>query len=130
MGLRHGGLQREPDRWLGKSVRDDARLREELAYCVPLGIPHSEFLSWSSDDQELALSYLRYKASACPGCGTRAEDWARDKDAFITHTEVCPGCERVEQERENDVAKRKGTRISLLPRAVALSKLSEGRLDR
>lgn len=124
MDRRPGGLQRQPGRCLGKSIGGDAKLREELAYCVPLGIPHSEFLGWSDDDRELALLYLRYRSSVCSGCGTRAEDWERDTDAYITDVEVCPGCERVEMERENSMAKRKDARIQLLPRIDALARVA------
>lgn len=36
---------------------------------VPLGIPHSEFLSWSEDDQDKALAWQAEQADQCPSCG-------------------------------------------------------------
>ena len=118
------GLQHVPGRTLGKRLRDDAKLRMELAYCVPLGIPHSVFLGWDPDDQDMALAYRRYESLVC-SCGTRQEEWERDSDAYIADVEVCPGCARIEQERGNDVAKVKGARIGLLPREIALRKMEQ-----
>lgn len=110
---------------LGKRLRDDAQLLEELTYCVPLGIPHSRFLSWSLDDQDKALAFMRYRAEHCPGCGTTRGDWDKDPDAFIADVEICPGCQRIEQENDNAPAKKKGAKVGLLPRAVALAKVEE-----
>jgi hypothetical protein len=70
-----------------------------LAYCVPLGIPHSRFLSWPPDDQDKALAYMRAKAELCPACGTREAEWQEDFDAYIADVERCKGCERLEMTR-------------------------------
>ena len=103
----------------GKRLRDDERLWEELSYCVPLGIPHSEFLNWDPDDQDKALAYVRDQGSRCGGCGTRKDDWEDDPDAFVGWHERCPGCERLEQERANVEKDAKGIRYRLLPREMA-----------
>jgi hypothetical protein len=63
--------------------------------------------------------------SICQGCGTSDKDWESDPDAFIADVAVCPGCERLENERDNDVAKRRGAKIGLLPKAAALAKVEQ-----
>lgn len=92
---------------------------------VPLGIPHSGFLAWSLDDQDKALAYRRWEASKCGGCGTSRDQWEKDRDAFIADVEICPGCERIEQEQDNGPAQRKGAKIALLPKEIALAKVEE-----
>lgn len=108
---------------LGKRLREDGPLLEELTYCVPIGLPHSQFQSWSDEDQDKALAFRRRERSLCPGCGTSKEEWRVDPDAYLADVEVCHGCERVELENENDVAKAKGAKVGLLPRDVAMAKL-------
>lgn len=76
-------------------------MREELAYCVPLGIPHSEFLTWDESDQDKALMYQAERASICGHCGTRQTEWDKNKFAYIADVERCPGCELMEREQEN-----------------------------
>lgn len=91
---------------------------------MPLGIPHSVFLSWDETDQDKAIEWSLDKASRCSGCGTRKEDWKRDPLAFIGQVEVCPGCAALEQEHENissaeqEGAKLKGARVFLIPRQM------------
>lgn len=92
---------------------------------VPLGIPHSQFLGWSHDDQDKALAWRRHHAEHCSSCGTRKADWDEDPDAYIADVEICEGCKRIEQEQSNDVAKAKGAKVGLLPKAVALAKVDE-----
>lgn len=96
----------------------------ELAYCVPLGLPHSEFLSWEDEDQDKALAYLRDKATVCGGCGTRPREWAGDRFAFVAQHSVCPGCEVLEMEPDNVHENQKGVRYFLVPRAVAEAEMS------
>jgi hypothetical protein len=103
---------------LGKRLRTNERLWEELAYVVPLGIPHSRFLDWSDDDQDKAIAFLRDQRNRCPNCGTREEDWAEDKFAFVGWHDRCLGCEAVEQERKNIPEGALGMRVKLLPREV------------
>ena len=93
-------------------------MREELAYCVPLGIPHKEFLSWDEDDQDKALAFMAEKATICRDCGTRDSEWAKDRFAYVADTERCPGCEILEQENDNMAKERadgkmKGVRVFL-----------------
>jgi len=90
-----------------------------LAYCVPLGIPHSKFLEWDELDQDKALAWTRERAKCCPGCGTRAEEWKRDRFAYVGQTRYCPGCEILEQERENVREDARGVTVHLTPLALA-----------
>lgn len=95
------------------------RVVEELDYCVPRGIPHSKFLSWSELDQDKALAWVRRQAEFCRGCGTRREDWLNDRFAFVAESEICPGCEVMEQEKSNVPKESKGVHIRLVPFALA-----------
>jgi hypothetical protein len=90
-----------------------------LAYCVPLGIPHSEFQAWDLEDREKALAFTREKAKVCAGCGTRAEEWKADRFAYVAQQWYCPGCDLIEQERENVREDAKGVTIYLAPRELA-----------
>jgi hypothetical protein len=110
----------------GKRLRDDERLWEELSYCVPLGIPHSRFLDWDPDDQDKALAYTRDINSRCKGCGTRHEDWVEDDNAYISWHDVCPGCERLEQEKANVHEGQQGVHFRLLPKDLALHLMEQG----
>lgn len=91
-----------------------------MAYCVPLGIPHSRFLSWDPIDQDKALAYMRAKLEVCDKCGTREVEWVRDPDAYVTDTKRCLGCERVEQEEDylrqvaDEGGSTKGVRVILV----------------
>lgn len=89
---------------------------------MPLGIPHSEFLSWSEEDQDKALAFMREKATICRDCGTRLDDWDPDKGghrhAFVGDVQRCPGCELLEQEQENvrrDMTSMRGIKVRLKP---------------
>ena len=104
----------------------NGRLREELDYCVPLGIPHSRFLSWSEEDQDKALAYLREMAQVCSDCGTRGAEWVDDKFAYIGDSVRCSGCEVLAQERRNVPDGAGGVRVRLLPRAVAELRMEQG----
>ena len=99
---------------------------EELAYCTPLGIPHSEFLSWPDDDQDKALAYQRDKATVCAGCGTRPREWVGDRFAFVAQSTVCPGCEVLAQEQKNIPERQQGVRLFLVPRELAEAEDDEG----
>lgn len=108
----------------GKSIWDRPELREELAYCVPLGIPHSTFLTWDDDDQDKALAYLREMRKVCPSCGTREEEWGEGGRtlAYITNPVRCHGCKAIDQEKENiPEGEHSGVFIQLVPFAAAVA---------
>jgi hypothetical protein len=90
-----------------------------LAYVVPLGIPHSRFLEWDELDQDKALAWHREQATVCRGCGTRPAEWARDRFAYVGQTRYCPGCELLEQEKENVPETARGVTVHLTPRELA-----------
>lgn len=97
----------------------NSRVVEELDYCVPRGIPHSVFLSWAELDQDKALAYMQRQNERCSDCGTRAEEWRGDRFAYVAESFVCPGCEIVEQERNNIPGTQKGARIRIVPFALS-----------
>lgn len=88
---------------------------EELAYCVPLGLPHEEFLEWPEDSQDKALAYMRMKRSTCPDCGTRMEEWEEDRFAYVSDSWQCPGCELLTMEDSNVPDDAKGVHKRLVP---------------
>jgi len=87
---------------------------EELSYVVPLGLAHSEFLSWPAMDQDKALAFLRRKALSCSGCGTRREEWDKDRYAYVASAQRCTGCELIAMESEQVPPHEKGIRIGLV----------------
>ena len=104
-------------------LKADGRLRQELAYCAPLGLPHSEFLSWNDDDQDKALAWVTDQAELCAGgCGTRASEWdpkqGGHRFAYITQTRRCPGCELIDmaqQHMREHPEQNRGMLLGLLP---------------
>lgn len=105
------------------------RLHEELAYCVPLGIPHSAFLDWEEDDQDKALAYQREMRKVCSGCGTRQEEWDEDPDAYVGWVNRCEGCRRMDQERRNlgESDSSAGAHVGLMPRDRAVELMKQGK---
>jgi hypothetical protein len=99
-------------------------LRAELDYCVPLGIPHSVFLGWSDADRGYALAWQANKRATCSGCGTRADEWAEDGDAYISDHYTCQGCARLAEEQASNLDRgpddtpRPGQHAFLTPREL------------
>lgn len=83
---------------------------------MPLGIPHSEFLSWDPLDQDKALAYTRDQRSRCQMCGTAEREWEDDPYAYDPVVNICPGCERLDHMRGDDAAKMAGARVILTPK--------------
>lgn len=85
-----------------------------MDYCVPLGIPHSLFLGrivrpgrdpqWTDADRGYALAWQRNKAETCK-CGTRAEEWEVDEDAYVSADWTCPGCTRLAEHEQMNLRK-------------------------
>src|ERR1700750_180381 len=107
-------------------MRGDALLAEQLAYVVPLGIPHSFFLGgpnrWTDLDQDKALAWNREQRQQCATCKTRKDEWEKDPDRYVGNIERCHGCERLEQEQENvqQMKGAKGLKIGLVPKELAM----------
>lgn len=77
-------------------------------------------MHWTDLDQDKALAWNREQRKICPGCRTRRSEWERDRDAYVGDVDVCPGCDRLEQEQENiGNAKVKGAKIRLVPKELA-----------
>lgn len=78
----------------------------ELDYCVPLGLPLSEFHSWSQEDREYALAWNYVKASICQRCGTMSHEWLDndgkkiDPAPYKIKAHRCMGCVEMENERK------------------------------
>jgi hypothetical protein len=86
---------------------------------VPQGIPHSVFLGWDHLDQDKAIAWTLEQRKICGGCGTRKSEWDSDRNAYIGHIEVCPGCEVIAQEQENaQHSGRKGLKVGLVPKGM------------
>lgn len=118
--------------------RGDADLRDELEYCERAGIPHSIFLGrlwpdpddpyapqWAEDDQDKAVSYLRWKAQCCHGCGAHPSEWAYLEDGTIDEQDPpyevrrtsCLGCQMTGDARKDIPADRvMAVRAHLVPR--------------
>ena len=67
-----------------------------MSYCGPLGLPHSQFLSWDADDRDKAIVWALQRAQACPSCGTSPDEWdpalgGHDR-AYVTELHQCWGC--------------------------------------
>jgi hypothetical protein len=92
---------------VGKRLRGDPRLRDQLAAAHHNRIPLSEWRSWSEDDQDAALAWLGYlaeqRAATCSGCGTRRDEWINPKTKrryrnppYVAEIVECPGCAECE----------------------------------
>lgn len=76
-----------------------------MDYCVPLGIPHSQFLSWTEEDQDKAIAWQQTQRSFCRECGTPIHEWVDDEGLpvspppYVVETLYCHGCATVKAER-------------------------------
>lgn len=94
----------------------------ELAYCVPLGLPHSEFLAWSADDQDKALAFLSDRSERCQDCGTKPAEWdpaqGGSRTAYVAEPIRCLGCEtraQAHRDLQHDADQNLGVHIILVP---------------
>jgi hypothetical protein len=81
------------------SIRADPALREELDYIVPRGIPYDAWAEWSPLSRGFALAWQRDKAATC-SCGTRHDEWAADRDAYVGATHYCRGHDVLAMQQE------------------------------
>ena len=93
---------------------------------MPIGLPHSTFLSWSVEDQDKALAYQREMAKACVRCGTRQDEWDANPNAYLGDIYHCEGCARLAQEEKNAEDLAPGAHIRLLPERMALERIERG----
>jgi hypothetical protein len=97
----------------------DPGLELELDVCLAYSIPHSTFLSWPASDRDKAIWHHIRNRQACPGCGTRPEEWDPKKgghrDAYHPKPVRCPGCVlKDEMESRPAVADAPGTYVVLV----------------
>jgi hypothetical protein len=75
-----------------------------MAYCGPLGIPWSEFLSWPKVDRDAAILWQQHRDRLCKGCGTHPDEWDPARGghprAFVATVHTCPGCGAVESQSD------------------------------
>lgn len=57
-------------------------------------IPYSRFATWSEHDKALARAFLVRSKLTCPSCGTRADEWDEDENAYVADVDYCEGCSR------------------------------------
>lgn len=100
-----------------------------MDYCAPIGLAHSTFLGWSTDDQDKAVAWALLQkeeavasAARCQQCGTLPSDWldeeGRDRmpPPYIARTELCVGCHVLEDTvQEIPEAARRHTHVYLVP---------------
>lgn len=100
-------------------IAANAELREQLAACADLGIPHSQFLGgpgvWTDLDRAKLLGFRRYERSLCQNCRTDPKQWAADPDAFTYQLEHCEGCKRIADGQDAIPEGQKGYFVSLIP---------------
>ena len=76
-----------------------------MAVCHEYGIPHSQFESWSIDDQDKALEYYAWKHTICQKCGTDPSDWMGpdgipiEPPPYQAQTTRCMGCAALDESR-------------------------------
>lgn len=96
--------------------------RAELELCDRWGIPHSRFRGgdgrWTRLDRAKALAYRDYQRSVCPQCGTRAEEWQDDEDAYAATVQKCPGCEVIADTQAGLPQSEHGLKVGLIPASV------------
>lgn len=72
---------------------------------MPLGIPHSDFLCWSEDDQDKAIAWNIEDRTRCKRCGTKPFEWLDENGREIIPPPYeatdrrCMGCATLDQHR-------------------------------
>jgi hypothetical protein len=102
-------------------IKADPGLARELAYCVPLGLPHSVFLGWDPDDQDKALAWGAQEQAKCQRCRTDPAEWdpklGGSRTAYIVEDRRCLGCELLDM-ASRDLSKQQdtaGIHLGLVP---------------
>jgi hypothetical protein len=87
--------------------------------------------AWLDTDRGYALAWTSDKRATCTGCGTRADEWDDDEDAYIGDQVHCPGCAVLAQEqanipRDGDGQPRPGRHVFLAPRELYEARHADG----
>ena len=61
--------------------------------------------AWLDTDRGYALAWKTNQRATCSGCGTRADEWDEDDDAYISDHHTCEGCARLAQEQASNLDK-------------------------
>jgi hypothetical protein len=92
-----------------------------MAYCGPKGIPLSQFLGWSNEDQDAALVWAAHESRRCAGCGTHPDDWDEaaggSRHAYKGEPYQCEGCvvaERTAESPDMQQPQVRGMRVRLV----------------
>lgn len=78
----------------------------EMAYCGPLGIPHSVFLGWDELDQDKAIAWLSFEKSKCNGCNTFPSEYLDSEGRmaypppYVVSSEICYGCVLIKEKND------------------------------
>lgn len=102
--------------WAVRALSTNSRLLAEVQAAARLGIPHSTFVAWSVEDQDLAIALGLAENDRCPGgCGvTRAE--MQDPTAYKVVTSRCVWCQQLNAAREEMAAEDRSHRhVTLIP---------------
>lgn len=100
-----------------------------MDYCGPIGLAHSQFLTWDIDDQDKAMAWSLVKldeeaahAARCKQCGTLPDEWldeeGRDREPppYVAKSILCVGCHTIEDKiSEIPEAARLHTHVYLTP---------------
>lgn len=106
-----------------------------MDYCGPAGIPHSQFLAWSQDDQDKALGWLIDKGEKCPGCGTYPDEWLdedgvpHEEEPYELHDMVCRACMLMGKERKNTPEERTDGVMYFFSRPGTFERKNKSRYD-
>lgn len=91
-----------------------------MSVCADYLISHSQFLEWDPTDRDKAIWWKVRQSEICPNCGTREDEWLRNRNAYRAEVKRCRGCEVREQFAETDEAKQgRGIYIVMKRREVS-----------
>lgn len=100
-----------------------------MEICEQYRIPHSFYLGgswrWTEADRAKAMLYRKWKAEACPRCGTRPADWEKDPNFRVADTVRCEGCARLDELQDQVKNPPRGTSVGLFPPGVVIAKLDQ-----
>lgn len=89
-----------------------------MKWCAEVGKPHSELLAWDAEDRSKLMAFLVEESAKCQLCGTSQWEWDDDPFVYEAMAVRCHGC-MVKEMANDDAADSPGTRITLIPKAVA-----------
>ncbi len=121
-------------------IRGSASLRQELAYCVPLGIPLSMLQGewsgqWTQKDREIVFTWQAIEQERCSGCGTVTSDWLDEEGRdvmpppYVLETIRCIGCATIEAEKSRMDREKAGDGIKLFFRRFIRGPVKQSAAD-